>query len=91
MIHLSVNVNKVATLRNSRGGHEPSVLEAVEVCLAAGVSGITVHPRVDVGYTAKYSLNGGNSWRDVAGVVTIAGPASDLEVVEARPVLVGNG
>ena len=47
MIRLSVNVNKVATLRNSRGGHAPDVIEAVEVCLAAGVPGITVHPRAD--------------------------------------------
>jgi pyridoxine 5-phosphate synthase len=47
MIQLSVNVNKIATLRNSRGGHEPSVLAAVETCLAAGAPGITVHPRAD--------------------------------------------
>ena len=47
MIRLSVNVNKVATLRNSRGGRVPSVLEAVEVCVAAGAPGITVHPRAD--------------------------------------------
>ncbi|MEO8259288.1 MAG: pyridoxine 5'-phosphate synthase [Acidobacteriota bacterium] len=47
MISLSVNVNKVATIRNSRGGRIPSVLDAVEVCLAAGVPGITVHPRAD--------------------------------------------
>lgn len=47
MTRLSVNVNKVATLRNSRGGHVPSVTQAVEVCLAAGVPGITVHPRAD--------------------------------------------
>ena len=47
MIHLSVNVNKVATLRNSRGGDDPRVLDAVEVCLKAGVQGITVHPRAD--------------------------------------------
>ena len=47
MIRLSVNVNKVATLRNSRGGQQPSVLEAVTVCLNAGVKGITVHPRAD--------------------------------------------
>jgi pyridoxine 5-phosphate synthase len=44
---LSVNVNKVATLRNSRGGTEPSVIDAVRVCVAAGVPGITVHPRAD--------------------------------------------
>jgi pyridoxine 5-phosphate synthase len=47
VIRLSVNLNKVATLRNSRGGREPSVLEAVDVCTAAGAPGITVHPRAD--------------------------------------------
>lgn len=47
MTRLSVNVNKVATLRNSRGGREPRVLDAVDVCLEAGVPGITVHPRAD--------------------------------------------
>ncbi|MGQ0636673.1 MAG: pyridoxine 5'-phosphate synthase [Planctomycetaceae bacterium] len=47
MVKLSVNVNKVATLRNSRGGNVPSVIEAVQVCLAAGAPGITVHPRAD--------------------------------------------
>jgi pyridoxine 5-phosphate synthase len=47
MIRLSVNVNKIATLRNSRGGRVPSVLEAVAVCMEAGAHGITVHPRAD--------------------------------------------
>jgi len=47
MVNLSVNVNKVATLRNSRGGREPNVVEAVDACLAAGAPGITVHPRAD--------------------------------------------
>jgi pyridoxine 5-phosphate synthase len=47
MVRLSVNINKVATLRNSRGGSEPSLLEAVDVCVAAGAPGITVHPRAD--------------------------------------------
>jgi pyridoxine 5-phosphate synthase len=47
VIRLSVNVNKVATLRNARGGRVPSVLEAVNVCVAAGAPGITVHPRAD--------------------------------------------
>lgn len=46
-IRLSVNVNKIATLRNARGGRTPSVLESVDVCVAAGVPGITVHPRAD--------------------------------------------
>jgi pyridoxine 5-phosphate synthase len=47
MVRLSVNVNKIATLRNSRGGKLPSVLEAVGACIAAGAPGITVHPRAD--------------------------------------------
>jgi pyridoxine 5-phosphate synthase len=47
MVRLSVNVNKVATVRNSRGGNVPSVLEAVRVCIDAGAPGITVHPRGD--------------------------------------------
>lgn len=47
MPRLSVNVNKVATLRNSRGGTVPSVVEAVRVCVEAGAPGITVHPRSD--------------------------------------------
>jgi len=47
MIRLSVNVNKVATLRNARGGREPQVLAAVDACLRAGAAGITVHPRAD--------------------------------------------
>jgi len=47
MVRLSVNVNKVATLRNSRGGEVPSVIDAVNVCVAAGSPGITVHPRAD--------------------------------------------
>lgn len=47
MIKLSVNVNKVATVRNSRGGRIPSVMEAVRTCIDAGAPGITVHPRAD--------------------------------------------
>jgi pyridoxine 5-phosphate synthase len=46
-IKLSVNVNKVATLRNSRGGQVPRMLDAVRVCVGAGAPGITVHPRAD--------------------------------------------
>ena len=47
MTLLSVNVNKVAVLRNSRGGLEPSVVAAAEAAIAAGAGGITVHPRPD--------------------------------------------
>ena len=47
MTVLSVNVNKIAVLRNSRGGHEPDVVRAARTCLDAGAHGITVHPRPD--------------------------------------------
>lgn len=44
---LSVNVNKYALLRNSRGQDAPNLLWAVDLCLGAGAHGITVHPRID--------------------------------------------
>lgn len=47
MIKLSVNINKIATLRNSRGGNNPDVLHAAVDCEAFGAQGITVHPRPD--------------------------------------------
>src|SRR3970282_2590241 len=47
MTFLSVNVNKIAVLRNSRGGAEPDVVHAARCCLDAGAHGITVHPRPD--------------------------------------------
>jgi pyridoxine 5-phosphate synthase len=47
MTALSVNVNKIAVLRNSRGGDEPSVLRAAACAIDAGAHGITVHPRPD--------------------------------------------
>lgn len=47
MIRLSVNVNKIATLRNARGGDVPSVLDAALTAIDAGCHGITVHPRPD--------------------------------------------
>jgi pyridoxine 5-phosphate synthase len=47
MTVLSVNVNKIAVLRNARGGHAPDVVRAARTCLDAGAHGITVHPRPD--------------------------------------------
>jgi len=44
---LSVNINKIAVLRNSRGGDSPSVIIAAETAIGAGCGGITVHPRPD--------------------------------------------
>ena len=56
MIKLSVNVNKVATLRNSRGGAVPSVVQAARVCLDAGAPGITVHPRADERHIRRHDV-----------------------------------
>ncbi len=47
MTRLSVNINKVATLRNSRGGNLPDLLQVARDCEAFGAEGITVHPRPD--------------------------------------------
>lgn len=47
MTKLSVNVNKIATLRNTRGIGIPSPLRAARLCLQSGAHGITVHPRPD--------------------------------------------
>lgn len=48
MTVLSVNINKIAVLRNSRGGDMPSVLDAARCAIEAGCGGITVHPRPDL-------------------------------------------
>lgn len=47
MTKLSVNINKVATLRNARGGNMPDLLQVARDCEAFGADGITVHPRPD--------------------------------------------
>lgn len=54
MTALSINVNKVALLRNSRGENRPDVLAFAKRCLEGGVAGITVHPRPDQRHI-KYS------------------------------------
>ncbi len=47
MTRLSVNINKIATLRNARGGNNPDVIKVVMDCERFGAQGITVHPRPD--------------------------------------------
>jgi pyridoxine 5-phosphate synthase len=78
MIRLSVNVNKVATLRNSRGGALPSVTQAARVCIDAGAQGITVHPRADERHITRY---------DVPAIASLLGPyRSDVEFnIEGDP------
>src|ERR1700712_5532855 len=47
MTHLSVNINKIATLRNARGGNNPDLIKVALDCERFGAQGITVHPRPD--------------------------------------------
>ena len=68
MVRLSVNVNKVATLRNSRGGHEPSVVDAVRVVVEEGAHGVTVHPRADERHITP---------RDVRDIAAFLAPRRD--------------
>ena len=44
---LSVNLNKIALIRNSRGNDTPSLIDYAEKCIALGVDGLTLHPRPD--------------------------------------------
>ena len=77
MINLSVNVNKVATIRNARGGTIPRVTDAVRVCIAAGAPGITVHPRADARHI---------TFQDVRDVVRVVRAARGVEFnIEGDP------
>lgn len=61
---LSVNINKIATLRNSRGGNNPNVLQVAIDCQRFGAEGITVHPRPDERHIRYTDV------RDIAGIIT---------------------
>ena len=64
MVKLSVNINKVATLRNSRGGNNPDVLQVAKDVQAFGADGVTVHPRPDERHIRYQDV------RDIAGIIT---------------------
>jgi pyridoxine 5-phosphate synthase len=74
MVKLSVNVNKVATLRNARGGKVPSLIDAVRVCIKAGAPGITVHPRADQRHITTTDV------RDVARDLKTSGAAVEFNM-----------
>jgi pyridoxine 5-phosphate synthase len=74
MVRLSVNVNKVATLRNSRGGRDPKVLDAVQACLRAGAAGITVHPRADQRHITPQDVH------DIARALEARRPAVEYNI-----------
>ena len=86
MIRLSVNVNKVATLRNARGGERPSVRRAAEVAVAAGCHGITVHPRPDERHIRRSDVIELASWLPVElNIEGFPGPEWITLVEQARP------
>ncbi len=64
MIRLSVNINKIATLRNSRGGNNPDVVKAAVDAQLFGADGVTVHPRPDERHI-RY-----NDVRDIKKIIT---------------------
>jgi pyridoxine 5-phosphate synthase len=77
MAVLSVNVNKIALLRNSRGRNYPDVLKFVEQLLALGVKGITVHPRPDERHVTR---------QDVYAISQLLQSRSDVEFnIEGYP------
>ncbi|HHP7240589.1 MAG TPA: pyridoxine 5'-phosphate synthase [Cyclobacteriaceae bacterium] len=64
MTKLSVNINKIATLRNSRGGNNPDVIQLAKDCERFGAQGITVHPRPDERHITKKDVY------DLRGIIT---------------------
>jgi len=64
MTKLSVNINKFATLRNSRGGKNPDLIKAAEFAQMFGADGITVHPRPDERHIRYQDV------RDIKKVIT---------------------
>ncbi len=64
MTRLSVNINKIATLRNARGGDRPNVLNAAMDCERFGAQGVTVHPRPDERHIRYQDV------RDIRPVIT---------------------
>ena len=74
MIKLSINVNKVATLRNSRGGQVPSVLDATRACVAAGAPGVTVHPRADARHITERDV------REVSALLRDLGGRTEFNI-----------
>ena len=95
MTKLSVNINKIATLRNARGGDSPNVVEAAINCQRFGADGITIHPRKDERHITK------NDVFDIKSIMTteynIEGyPSEDfikmvLEVCPEQVTLVPDG
>jgi len=78
LIQLSVNLNKIALLRNSRGGDQPSVVDAAETVINAGAYGITVHPRPDQRHVRPQDVT------DLARLLRTRHPGIELNI-EGNP------
>jgi pyridoxine 5-phosphate synthase len=70
MTRLSVNINKIATLRNARGGNNPNVVQVATDCERFGAQGITVHPRPDERHIR---------FRDVLDLMTVVKTEFNIE------------
>ncbi len=102
MTRLSVNINKVATIRNARGGNNPDVVKVALDCERFGAEGITVHPRPDerhIRYSDVRNLNPllttefnieGNPTEDFIRLVEEIKPAQVTLVPDAHNVLTSN-
>ncbi len=102
MTKLSVNINKIATLRNARGGDRPNVVQAAKDCERFGAHGITVHPRPDerhIRYRDVYDLKEvvttefnieGNPTPDFLKLVKDVKPAQATLVPDAPDAITSN-
>ena len=77
MTALSINLNKIALIRNSREGNFPNILDFAETCIDCGVDGITVHPRPDQRHIRP---------NDVRQLAQLVGPLKEVEFnIEGNP------
>jgi pyridoxine 5-phosphate synthase len=102
MTHLSVNINKIATLRNARGGNYPDLIKAAMDCERFGAQGITVHPRPDERHvrrsdvyelkkviTTEFNIEGYPS-KDFLKLINEIRPAQATLVPDAPDVITSN-
>ena len=102
MTKLSVNINKIATIRNARGGNMPDILQAARTIEEAGAHGITVHPRPDARHirysdvrdlkqmlTTEFNIEG-NPTKDFIKLVLEVHPTQVTLVPDAENVLTSN-
>jgi len=83
MTVLSVNLNKIAVLRNSREGHRPQVVDAARTVIKAGAGGITVHPRSDLRHIRPHDV------QDLAQLLASEYPHIEFNI-EGNPAAAAN-